>query len=155
MDYLKVQNLSPEVWDETRYREYRWWIPVWPWLLILQFHKALWNRAFKTKNTLPQFIWYDRLFILPIIESYDQAITFGGYFLEPRADHKIIHHESILLYICHFGTNENFVGICQRWDGQVLSYNIQQVLSGSPLRFMPHPLPLAAYSSKHHPGSCH
>jgi hypothetical protein len=38
-------------------------------------------------------------------------------------------------------------------DGLVPSDNIEQVLSGSPLRFIPLPLPLAAYSSKHHPGS--
>ena len=39
-------------------------------------------------------------------------------------------------------------------DGQVLSDNSQQVLSGSPLMFIPPLLPLAAYSSKPHPGSC-
>lgn len=39
-------------------------------------------------------------------------------------------------------------------DGQVLSDNLQQFLSVSPLQFILPPLPLAKYSSKHHPGSC-
>jgi len=41
-----------------------------------------------------------------------------------------------------------------RRDGQVLSDNLQQFLSVSPLQFILPPLPLAKYSSKHHPGSC-
>lgn len=40
-------------------------------------------------------------------------------------------------------------------DGQVFSYNPQQFLSGSLLRFILLPFALATRSSKPHPGSCH
>ncbi len=39
--------------------------------------------------------------------------------------------------------------------GQVFSYNPQQFLSGSLLRFILLPSALATHSSKPHPGSCH